>query len=225
MVRTTGNGNGNTAVLDVPVEFGGVSIGETTARLGCKISRDRIDLDEADSVFVCHRLTGYVRLGANDSDNGQGTFVDDLYDQVDGSFDVKRIGVNADVISTGLTFSLADVEVATLAKFSKGHGRLVVNKVGAIPEPEKVEKTPEGKQVDDAEWRKVALTDVLDVKYAKILADPDKQGGKPLETVGGLQEFLEHYRLTDLKGIGEAAAQKIEEQLTAFWEANPQFSE
>jgi len=122
-----------TAVLDLPVEFGGVSIGQTTARLGVRINREQLNLIAADECFCGHRLQCTLVLGRNDDAEGQQTLVDDLNEEISGTADVKRLGIAPGTISTGLTFSLPDIDIATLAKFSKGSGRLIVESVSAIP--------------------------------------------------------------------------------------------
>lgn len=120
------------SIVNVPVDFGGVSIGESTARLGVKISRTHLNLVAADEIFCGHRLTGRVLLGGSDDDQYQMTMFRDGEIAIDGSFDVKGIRVTADEMSTGLTFSLADIDVAILARFSKGKGRVIVSHVADI---------------------------------------------------------------------------------------------
>ena len=58
----------------------------------------------------------------------------DVEVEVAGSVDVKRIGITAETISAGLTFNLQTLDIATLARFSKGVGRLKVFDVAAIPD-------------------------------------------------------------------------------------------
>jgi phosphopentomutase len=41
-------------------------------------------------------------------------------------------------------------------------------------------------------------------------------------TLGQIAEFCEKYELTDLKKIGAAKAEKIQEAMDAYWKANPQ---
>ena len=60
------------------VSYGGVSIGETTARLGVKIDRGVVDLLRADDMFCNHRLTGYVVLGRKSDGDGQQTITEDI---------------------------------------------------------------------------------------------------------------------------------------------------
>lgn len=117
--------------LELLVDFGGVSIGETTARLGVKIARPQLTITKADATFTGKRLSVVVQLGNPDPDQKK---LFDVVTEVGGSVDVKRLGVNVDEYSTGLTFNLADVDVATLAKFSKGKGRLRVLAVEDLPD-------------------------------------------------------------------------------------------
>lgn len=117
--------------LELLVDFGGVSIGETTARLGVKIARPQLTITKADQTFTGKRLSVVVQLGNPDPDQKK---LFDVVTEVAGSVDVKRLGVNVDEYATGLTFNLADVDVATLAKFSKGKGRLRVLAVEDLPD-------------------------------------------------------------------------------------------
>lgn len=117
--------------LDLLVDFGGVSIGETTARIGVRITRQQLTITKADATFTGKRLSVVVQLGNPDPDQKK---LFDVVTEVAGSVDVKRLGVNVDEYATGLTFNLADVDVATLAKFSKGKGRLRVLEVADLPD-------------------------------------------------------------------------------------------
>jgi len=123
-------------ILDVPVSFGGVSIGQDTARVGIKIERGNLALDRADECFCGKRLTGKIILGRRDDAKGQGKLIEDTDYEVAGAFDVKRIGVSPAQISTGLTFALASVDVGDLSHFAKGQGRMVVENVAELPDGE-----------------------------------------------------------------------------------------
>lgn len=124
------------ARIDVPVEFGGVSIGDGTARLGVRIMRDVLDLDMADDLFCGHRLTGTVAVGNGRDAAGQGLLWDDLIYHLGGTFDVKRLGVSPKHFAIGLTFSLEDIQAENLTHFAKRTGRLAIQDSGPIPEGE-----------------------------------------------------------------------------------------
>lgn len=125
-----GKGKPSKPTLEVAVQFGGLSIGDQTARLGVRIARAFVDVAKADAVFVGKRLEVVVQLGAADADQMK---LFDVELEVVGAVDVKRIGVAPDAISAGLTFNLQSIDVATLARFSKCVGRLKVLTVADLP--------------------------------------------------------------------------------------------
>jgi hypothetical protein len=214
-------------VLNIPVDFGGVSIGNQTCRLGLKISRSVIAIDKADEAFCGHRLQGYVVLSGKDDGSGQQTVVNDLHHTVRGAFDVKRIGVDSENISTGLTFSLRDVDVSELAKFSKGSGRLVIQEIHEIPAdaPSDEEKNyrplPGQKDLDleaDEPWRGYLLKNFPEFTPAILKA----LGSKGFKTVGELAAYTEAgNRLIDIDGIGPGAGSKIIDALERFHSEKP----
>lgn len=120
-------------VLNVPCEFGGVSIGDTSARLGVRVPRGFLNIVAADECLVGHRLDVIVKLNREGVDPKQLSLLDDIEDSITGSADVKRIGVNAESISFGLTFSLPDIDISELARFSKGTGAIQINNVSELP--------------------------------------------------------------------------------------------
>lgn len=207
-------------VLDAPVQFGGVSIGDNTARLGVRFARDVLNLDAADELLCNHRLTGSAILGRNGDAHNQQLLVDDADHRVDGTFDVKGFRCTMDVIATGLTFSLADIDVAELAKLSKGEGRLLIESIGEIPveEREKAPATIPGTLKADGPWKKVPLDELFSGAILKSL----NEGG--IKTVGDLADYTatENQRITDIAGIGPGKAETIDEVMLKFWAANPQ---
>lgn len=205
-------------IFNEPVEFGGVSIGEATCRLGIRINREHCNINMADDVFVGHRLTGKVVLGGSDESPGQGKFLDNEH-CVEGSFDVKRVGVTPETITTGLTFSLKDIDIAELSKFSKGAGRLMVEGVGDIPEDAPDEHDEDKDQIslkfDGDDPRDCKLSRLFDGVILKGLLE-----GK-LDTVGMLADYTSANKdLTDLPGIGPGKAEKITKTLIEFWKQN-----
>jgi hypothetical protein len=133
--------------FDGGVNFGTVSIGETTARLGVKIDRGVCSASQADKLFCNRRLIGSVVLGKREDGNGQKTAFD-TDRTVKGVFDVKGFSANAKQIGIGLTFSLKDVDIAELAHFSSGAGRLKIEEVSSIPD-EKPEDEEEETDSDE----------------------------------------------------------------------------
>lgn len=211
---------GPLAVLDKPVAFGGVSLGKGTGRISIKIDRGYIGLEEAEEMFCQRRLTGKVVLGHAGDAAGQTTIADDIDHEVLGAFDAKGYRTNGEVISTSLTFSLKEVDVNELSLFSKGVGRLVIVESGEIPvEPkEKPADAPIAKA--EGEWTLVKL-DTLPFK-PRILKALEKAS---ITSMGELADFTAlkgEWWWKDIPGVGEAAAQEIEDITAKFWAANPQ---
>lgn len=224
------NGKATSNVLDIPVEFGGVSIGQQTAKLGLKISREVLNINAADEALCGRRVTGRVGVGGAGDSPGQMYLIDDMEDVINATFDIHRFGVTPDNYTSGLTFKLKEIEIGILARFSKGAGRLVIENIDAIPEDVVDEHDSEGQKVldlkTDQPWRKVSLDELFS---GAILKNLKAEG---LSTIGDLSDFQEPNKstgytknLTDIKGIGEAAATKIADVLEEFWRQNPQDGE
>lgn len=215
------------SVLDLPVDFGGVSIGDRTARVGVRFDRSAITLADADMAFCGHRLSGLVKLGGKNDGNGQQVMFDkDLC--LEGTFDCKRISADSKQISTGLTFALKDIDIAELAKLSKGSGRLIVLNVAELPDDsddddadddEELRRQP-GELLSSGPWHDVELSTLFDGQPLKSM----KKAG--IKTVGDLSDYTAaDKRLTDLDGIGPGKAQAIEDRMLQFWEDNSQYSQ
>lgn len=214
--------------FNASVTFGGVSIGENTARVSITLDRKLIHLNMADQLFCNRRLIGKVALGgideANNGNETQGKLIDDVDHEVSGAFDVKGFRCSADVIAFGITFSLKDIDIAELAKFSKGHGRLIVNQATDIPEEPKPEKPISGNHTPSTlkltgPRRKVSLDDLFDPTKTvrKALANAN------IDNVGQLADYTASgKRLTDIDGIGQTKADEIEERMVQFWKDNPE---
>lgn len=122
--------------LDFGVDFGQLSIGKTTANLGCKISRhgSNLSLTEAEKTFCERRLSCEIILKRPNEDDDQQKLIDDMDHQIDSICDVKRMGVKLDTYSIGLAMNINEVDVATLACFANRPGRLIVKEVTDIPD-------------------------------------------------------------------------------------------
>lgn len=205
--------NKTKTILDIPVSFGGVSIGDTTGRLGVKVDRGVLSLDQAGEYFIERRLTLSVAIGGGDDSPGQRTFWDMTEYEICSVADSKRIGVGGEVISFGLTFNLRDLDVGTLAKLSKGTGRLKVEKLGEIPHDatDTSEYDAEGASLFDDDGDDTPLLEVLTPGDAGKLAKAE------LETVEDLDQYTRAgNKLGEIKGIGSAAAERIQAALEAY---------
>lgn len=121
-------------VLDAAVEFGDVSIGDGTCRLGFVADRKAITLQQADRNLCGRRLVGKIVARATGTADQEGLpGLEDQDTTITGVFDVKRIGVTPKTVSAGLTFALASVDAESLTHFAKRSGRLRVSSTEDIP--------------------------------------------------------------------------------------------
>lgn len=222
---------GSTIIADIPVAFGGASIGESTTRLSLKIDRSKLDLIEAENLFCERRLTGKIQRGGADDGSGQLKFFD-TDPRIDGSFDVHRFGVTSEAFTTGITFKTSEIDANIIAKFAKGTGRLVVLEAVEIPEdaePDEHDEDDNGQQSipgtyeTDKPWREASL----DALFSGALLKALKAAG--IGTVGDLYDYQQpdpktgyEKRLGDIKGIGPSKVQVIEDRMVEFWRDNPQ---
>lgn len=211
--------------LNVPVNFGGVSIGKATARISMKIERDEsFSITRAEESFCGRRLIGKIQLGRKGDQDGQTTMWDDAM-AIEGSFDVHRMGVNLEEFSIGATFSKSEIDLTLLGDFSNGSGRMIVNSIELIPEDVVEEHDGDGESLPgtykvDGPWKKASLDDLFSGAILKNL----KAAG--LQTVGDLHDYQQPSKsghvaqLADIKGVGTAAATKIEDRMIEFWRDN-----
>lgn len=132
--------------LNIGVDFGGVSFGDKTARLGVTIDREKIPLDRADELFCDRRLTGTVILGHTEDDPTQRDLIEDAAHKVAGTFDVKGFSCKPSTLSIGLTFGRLEVDPGELSLFAKKSGRLIVTASAEIPDERQPPSGPEAQQ-------------------------------------------------------------------------------
>jgi len=118
----------------IAVDFGNVSIGDGTARIGIKIDRNDMELSEAEDTLCGRRITGSIKLVRTNEDPAQKPIsgMEDDQHEIKGTFDVKAISVSPKRISAGLTFSLKSIPFEQLAFFAKRSGRLMVDNVAEL---------------------------------------------------------------------------------------------
>jgi hypothetical protein len=125
-------------------------------------------------------------------------------------------------ITSGLTFSLADVEIEMLARFSKGSGRLIVEQVAELPaevadnDDEPAAGHLPGTLKAEGPWRSYPLDSMFSGSLLKAL----KKAG--IATMGDMADYSASgdKRLIDIAGVGAAKAQQIEDATLAFWRDN-----
>jgi len=119
--------------LDLSVDFQGVSIGDGTARVGVKISRNQLSLTKADQSLCGRRITGQIVLTPGGDDPDQTYMFDDLKHKIVSTFDIKSFSTRPDWFSCGITFALQEIDCRELGLFAKKQGRLIASDVQLIP--------------------------------------------------------------------------------------------
>lgn len=118
--------------LQVACEFGGVSLGgDGAARIGIKVSRDDMTLEQADKYLCGKRLSGKITATTGDNP-AQKTIASDIDEQLEATFDVKRISATPTEIGASLTLVLDDQDVSAFAHFAKKKGWPIVDRVEVI---------------------------------------------------------------------------------------------
>ena len=107
-------------------EFGTFSAGADTARLGVRIAAENLNVDSAFELFVGKRLQVRCTIKPSGDANGQTYMVNDMHDSFIAVADVKRFGVSAKSITTGLAFNIKEIESFNLTRFAKRTGVLAI---------------------------------------------------------------------------------------------------
>lgn len=138
--------------LDVPVDFGGVSIGDEYARLGILFDRSDMTTAKADH-FLCGARCE-VKIAVDPAakkdapDQSKFSFADARV-KLESVADIKRYGVGPKSIGAGLTFKINNMDdVARIARFAKKKGRIVLKVIGESGDNGDV--PPEGEEVGEA---------------------------------------------------------------------------
>lgn len=128
--------------ITLPVSFGTVSFGKTTAKIGASCLRENLTLSRADKGLVGCRLTCKLTAVPKGQNQDQGT-IEGFDEKVElkGIFDIKRIGVTPDEISFGLTANLHGTDRETFSNFAGRDGKIQVLSTEEIPGDEDDEST------------------------------------------------------------------------------------
>lgn len=222
-----GNGEQPKSFLDIPVQFGGVSIGKTTLRVSLKVSRSEMeDVREAERLFCGRRLSGKIALDNPKDSPGQMVIWEDMRKVIEGSFDVHRFGCSAEYFTTGLTFNKNEIETSQIAEFTSGTGRLAIFSANAIPEGEIVEEVSEDEEEDSEtasdpvekrpiiaaeEERSLAWRDIsIDAHFKGGILKAMKKHG--FATLGNLADYAAEppHGFDGIDGIGEQGTKTID---------------
>lgn len=128
MARKKAESNGT---LKLPVAFGGVSVGDKTARLGVTVIRSQLSVAQASKYLCDRRLTGRIvaRPAGALAEQGSLPGMEGVDSEISGVFDVKGFTTSGRKISAGLTFAVSEIDVGLLAKFAKREGVLHIEGV------------------------------------------------------------------------------------------------
>jgi len=111
---------------ELECDFGGLSVGDSTARLGVKLTRTDISYDAADEL-LCGRRCAVTILNGLGNGEGQLPGMEKAeITEVQAIADIKGFTVNPKAFGFGLTFVLTGVNPSMLAKFPKRRGRLFI---------------------------------------------------------------------------------------------------
>ena len=119
---------------DLACDFGNVSIGDETVRVGIKIDREDLSLEQADELFSSMRLQGKITLKTKADEQQQNFEGMDDVTEIETTFDVKRFSVKRKEISCGLTSAIGDISITDLAHFAKRTGRLIISDAEPLAE-------------------------------------------------------------------------------------------
>ena len=143
------------------VKLGGLSIGETTARMSFGFSREELDIQDADELFSGSRCNVKIEQkedAAQTTIKVNGKSVKAI-DPIDAVCDIKGFRTTAEHYSAGMTFLMSEVGVEKLARFSGRDVVLTLKRTGDIPA-----KEPKGKA-------KPSQDDLLEEKAAASEAE------------------------------------------------------
>jgi hypothetical protein len=119
----------------IEVDFGGLSLGDSTGRLGFKVERARMDLEKADQLFSGKRCSVLIENKVPDPAAVQLPGMDgaDVL-TIEALVDIKSFGTNAKVFTTGLTFNLESIDARELAQFPKRRGKISIKHKEDLPD-------------------------------------------------------------------------------------------
>jgi hypothetical protein len=125
-------------LLELPVSYGNVAVGENVIRLGAAVSRSNMKIAQADRHLCEQRLKVKLIACPKGSTADQGV----LPGMPSGDTEIKTVvdilsyGVNGKRISFGMKMMRGMVRLTDIADFAKRDGRILVYEIEKIPEEE-----------------------------------------------------------------------------------------
>ena len=124
-----------TTVLDVPVEFGGISIQKETSTIGVRALKTKMSPTQAEHFLCGARLEVAMKADPDSSDDvpGQETFDELSTDSFESVGDVKSYRSGPESFGCSVVFNRDEGE--KLIQFGQARGRLKARRIGAASDP------------------------------------------------------------------------------------------
>lgn len=128
-------GKKSNAVLEVPVAYGSLSVGDKIARIPISIRSADCTIEQADRCLRGRQLAGRILArpeGVRATQPALPGFHTDI--ELVGTFEVDAFRATPKAIGATLKFSLAGINVEKLTHFANREGMLRVDGVSDLPE-------------------------------------------------------------------------------------------
>ena len=118
-------------ILEVNVQFGGVSFGDQTARLGISFDEDLFSSKSAEEFLVGSRLKIVAVPGSQDSTSFRQKELVESGKRLESEVDCKGYSRGMHGFKAGLTFNVSSVDESILVHLRKKAGRLSMERIGS----------------------------------------------------------------------------------------------
>lgn len=218
-------------VMETNVQFGGLSFGDQTARLGLSFERSDFNSKAAEHFCVGARLKIVAIAGSRDATSFRQKELLDGGKRVEAEVDCKQYTGATSAFKTGLTFNVSAVDQSALLALRKKAGRILLERIGSCgneDDEDDDELDPDEREFEAGKDRPVGqpgLAAAARLAFKDDAIDPGKpfpietlqkdglkklakQQGKPYDgeglseiKVGTLKEALEVKTVADLEKI------------------------
>jgi hypothetical protein len=229
--------------FSVDVEFGNVSNGDETARVGIKIDRDEIELDDCETYFCGRRVEAelYARITSQQSLEGmesdQPTEV-----MIRAQFDINGYRVSPKAVTAGLTVPLNVVDRSMFGWLARRNGTLRCTHVADLDKDDQ----RDNQSAFDEESTSDSLSGQKTFGTAAVAAErkragQDEAGRESIKklgmtkgltanveaagckTIADLEEFIRtnEWWHRNIKGVGEEKVNIILDSLMVYRQQHP----
>jgi len=215
-----------TSMAKIRVAFGGVSIGEATAKVSFAAERPGFTPEDAEQFLCGKRLMGRLVVTSVDVSVDQQQLPGiEVNHEIAATFDCKGYRATPKKITSGAVLNLDSINIESLGHFAKKSGFVIVESAEDAPTSE--EESGEGDDHDDSllqsegveiptdgNWRKTPIG-----KIGLAAGDAKKLVSCDILTAGELLGRIERYGTTwhhETPGIGDVSRQRIEDGFNSF---------